>query len=166
MIVERPEFISEHKAVLIGAAKTFQCELLELSNSEAVVIYRLQREVVIEGVHMPQGTISYGYFWEARNYNVYHFVTAQGKTLAFYFNVSDSTRISESQIYWRDLVLDVLVTPDAKSEVLDEHEIPEDICEDLRRLIFETRDQILERVVDLTNEIEERTRLFISQSNS
>ena len=166
MIVERPKFINEHKAVLIGAAKTFQCELLELSNSEAVVIYRLQREVVIEGVHLPKGTISYGYFWEARNYNVYHFVTAQGKTLAFYFNVSDSTRIGESQIYWRDLVVDVLVTPDAKSEVLDEHEIPRDICEDLRRLIFETRDQLLERVVELTNEIEERTRLFISQSNS
>ena len=166
MIVERPKFINEHKAVLIGAAKTFQCELLELSNSEVVVIYRLQREVVIEGLHMPEGTVSYGYFWEARNYNVYHFVTAQGKTLALYFNVSDSTRISESQIYWRDLVLDVLVTPGAKSEVLDEHEIPEDICEDLRRLIFETRDQILERVVDLTNEIEERTRLFISQNNS
>ena len=149
--------IQEYKDVLTGTPRTFDCELLEKTAGRAIVIYRLPRETVIEGIKMPPGTISYGYFWEQRNYNVYHFVDAKGQTLGLYFNISDSTHISDKQIYWRDLVVDLLVEADGSCWVLDEHEIPADISEDLLRLILRVRDQIIARVNQIRKEVEEKT---------
>lgn len=150
--------IREYKDVLTGTPKTFDCELLEKADGQAIVIYRLQRETVVEGIKMPQGTISYGYFWEQRNYNVYHFVDKNGRTLGFYFNISDSTQISDEQIYWRDLVVDLLVEPEGSFRILDEHELPVDISRDLLQLIVRVRDQIVDRIVEITEEVEEKTK--------
>ncbi len=107
---------------------------------------------------MPCGTTSYGYFWEQRNYNVYHFVDVNGETLGLYFNISDATRISDEQIYWRDLVVDLLVKSDGSCQVLDEHELPADISGDLLQLIFRVRDQIVERAGQIREEVERKTR--------
>lgn len=106
---------------------------------------------------MPKGTISYGYFWEQRHYNVYHFVDPQGQTLGLYFNVSDRTRITEQQIYWRDLTVDIMVGPDGGYQVLDEHELPEDLPKALRQLIFQVRDQIVARLAEIRAEVETST---------
>lgn len=163
MSADQRQTIEEYKAVLVGEPKIFPCQLLERSAGRAVVVYRLRRAVQVEDIRMPMGAVSYGYFWETRNYNVYHFVDDARQTLGLYFNIGDSTRISKKQIYWRDLVVDILVTPDGRSRVLDQHELPTDLSPPLRRLIFDTRDYILERVTELTAEIEEQTRLFSAQ---
>lgn len=163
MPVGQRQTIEEYKAVLVGEPKIFLCELLERNVGRAVVVYRLRRAVQVEDIRMPAGTVSYGYFWETRNYNVYHFVDDARQTLGLYFNIGDSTRISETQIYWRDLIVDILVTPDGRSRVLDQHELPADLSQPLRRLIFDTRDYILERVTELKAEIEGQTRLFSAQ---
>lgn len=160
MSFQQRRSIEEYKEVLAGEPQTFQCELLEQGAGRAVVIYRLQKEVVVADVRLPQGTVSFGYFWEARNYNLYHFVTAEGDTLALYFNISDSTRISAEQIYWRDLVVDILATPDGACRVLDEDEIPDDIPENLKRLIINTREDILQRLINLKLDTERETQTF------
>ena len=161
MAPQHGNLIEEYKAVLVGSPKRFRCELIELAETSAVVVYRLEQDVSIEGALMPQGTTSFGYFWQERNYNVYHFVSAAGGTLGFYINISDGTQIDQAQIYWRDLVVDIFITPDGNSRVLDEDEVPEDISPSLRALIDETRDYILDHLKPLTEEVERRSQALI-----
>ena len=78
----------------------------------------------VHGVDLPAGTISFGHFWTDRFYNVYHWLDPDRRTLGFYFNIADRTRIGPAELTWRDLVIDVLATPGGRLELLDEDELP------------------------------------------
>jgi protein associated with RNAse G/E len=149
--------ILEIKHKLDGERKEFRCQLCSYSDDEVVVIYPLTRDGRVDDLALPKGTISYGYFWRDRLYNVYHWITPAGATLGIYFNIGDRTRISRGEIYWRDLVVDILITPDGRCRVLDEHELPADLDPDLRRTIETARDEVLQQKDDLVSEIERRS---------
>jgi predicted RNA-binding protein associated with RNAse of E/G family len=149
--------ILEIKHKLDGERKEFHCQLCSYTDDEVVVIYPITRDGKVEDLLLPKGTISFGYFWSGRLYNVYHWVTPTGETLGFYFNIGDRTRISREEIYWRDLVVDILITPDGRCRVLDEHELPTDLDADLRRIIETARDEVLRQKDDLVGEIERRS---------
>lgn len=161
--------VREVKEVLVGSPKIFDCEAISLSKEAAVVIYRLPRAVNLAGVQMPEGAISFGYFWVDRHFNVYHFVTEgagqRAKTLGFYFNLSDSTRIEDKQIHWRDLILDLLVTPDGRRQLLDEEEIPPDLSPELSQLIEQARREVLscyeKTIVELERSSQRYWRLLV-----
>ena len=127
--------IVEIKTTLAGERKEFNCELLQRAKGEVAVIYRMPRDVQLEDLLLPKNSISIGYFWEDRPYNVYHWIDDQCQTLALYFNICDNTRISADQVTWRDLTVDVLITPDLRCRVLDEDELPDDLDHDLRTYI-------------------------------
>jgi predicted RNA-binding protein associated with RNAse of E/G family len=114
--------------------------LLSLEAGAAVLIYIMPADHVLEDLLLPAGTLSLGYFWEDRPYNAYHWVDDNGQTLALYFNICDNTRIDAQRIAWRDLAVDVLITPDQRCRVLDEDELPDDIDPDLLHRINATRD--------------------------
>jgi predicted RNA-binding protein associated with RNAse of E/G family len=116
--------IVEIKRTLAGGEKRFDC--LRLSgNAEHVVVLWIAREPMhVHGVDLPAGTVSFGHFWTTRNYNVYHWVDADRRTVGFYFNIADRTRIAAAELEWRDLVVDVLALPSGRLDVLDEHELP------------------------------------------
>ncbi len=134
--------ITEVKTTLAGERHEFECELLQTSADEAVVIYRMPGDRQLEDVFLPKDTISIGYFWQQKPFNAYHWVDDQQDTLALYFNICDNTRISTSLIEWRDLVVDVLMTADGRCRVLDEHELPDDLEPGLRLYIESTRDDL------------------------
>jgi predicted RNA-binding protein associated with RNAse of E/G family len=81
----------------------------------------------VHGVDLPAGTISVGHFWTDRHYNVYHWLDRAGKTLGYYFNICDQTRIGAEIIEWRDLIVDVLALPAGRLDVLDEDELPAEL---------------------------------------
>jgi len=147
--------------LLCGSRLQFECELLERDKRQAVVLYRLPKAGDLHGVHLPEGALSVGYFWQDRAYNVYHFVAAGGETLALYINISDSTRIDETRLYWRDLVLDILIRPDGECQVLDEEEIPAGIDITLLRYIQVNKAQLLAAPQNLLQEIESRSRQLL-----
>jgi len=134
--------IVEIKTTLAGERKEFDCELLKFTRGEVVVIYRMPRDVQLEDLLLPKGSISIGYFWEDHAYNAYHWIDEQSQTLALYFNICDNTRISRQQVAWRDLTVDVLITPDLRCRVLDEDELPDDLDSDLRVYIESARDAL------------------------
>ena len=119
--------ILEIKNTLAGERKEFLCELCAREDGHAVVLYRLKREVNLAGVRMPAGTLSFGHYWTDRHYNVYHWLLPDGTTKAYYFNLADRTCIRDDAVEWRDLVVDVMVTPDGAARVLDEDELPADL---------------------------------------
>ena len=154
--------ITEIKTTLLGERKTFECELLQATASDAVVVYRMPADHQLEDILLPKDTLSLGYFWQDRPYNAYHWIDAQQQTIALYFNVSDNTIISAESIAWRDLMVDVLITPDGRCRVLDEDELPVDVDTELLRYIERTRDQLCRQPLSRLTEYDKLTRLLVN----
>jgi predicted RNA-binding protein associated with RNAse of E/G family len=154
--------ITEIKTTLLGERKTFACELLQATVNDAVVVYRMPADHQLEDVLLRKGTLSLGYFWQDRPYNAYHWIDARQQTVALYFNVSDSTVISAKSIAWRDLMIDILITPDGRCRVLDEDELPADIDAGLRDYIERTRDQLCREPLSRLAEYDKLTRVLIN----
>ena len=154
--------ITEIKTTLAGERKEFACELLHRAPGEVVVIYRMPRDVQLEDLLLRQGTLSLGYFWEDRPYIAYHWIDAGLDSVALYFNISDRTRVSAGTVAWRDLTVDVLITPDGRCRVLDENELPADLDPELRAWIAAARDDLCRDPLSLLNEYAKLTRSLIN----
>lgn len=153
--------VVEIKESLTGEVHRFNCSLVERSAGELVVLYVVPGAVDLDGINIPPKTRSFGYFWESRPYNAYHFVTPQGKTLALYFNISDSTRIDMSVVTWRDLVVDVLVLPDGSVRQLDRELLPDTLPQALANHIHEVAAQLVGNARNLLSEMEQRTATYL-----
>jgi len=151
--------IVEVKRTLSGSEKRFECRLLAGGPRHAVVLWVSKLPMHVHGVDLPAGTVTFGYFWADRPYNVYHWLDPSSRhTLGFYFNISDSTRIQPGLLEWRDLVVDVIALPHGEARVLDEDELPADLDGELRRRIEVGKAAILGDPAALTGEIEAASR--------
>jgi predicted RNA-binding protein associated with RNAse of E/G family len=125
-----------------------------------VVLWIAPAAMRVHGIDLPAGTISFGHFWADRHYNVYHWVDAEGRTIGFYFNLADRTRISEASLEWRDLVIDILATPAGRLDVLDEDELPVAVDAEVAAHITDGKAAILDAPDRLMAEIEAASRAF------
>jgi hypothetical protein len=153
--------ISEVKTTLTGKRQIFDCERIRYAAGETIVLYRMPAARQLEDLVLPKGALSLGYFWEDRAYNAYHWVDDNRQTLALYFNICDSTHISAEQVAWRDLVVDILITPDQRCRVLDEDELPDDIDRNLLSYINATRDMLCADPLRLLREYEASGRALL-----
>ncbi|HXJ20072.1 MAG TPA: DUF402 domain-containing protein [Polyangia bacterium] len=150
--------ILEIKRTLAGVEKRFDCTRLAGDERHVVVLWIAREPMLVHGVDLPAGTISFGHFWRDRFYNVYHWVDAGGRTLGLYFNICDRTRISGERLEWRDLVVDVLATPDGRLRVLDEDELPPALEDDVAAHIAAGKAAILDAPAVVIAEIEAASR--------
>jgi len=121
----------------------------------------MPRDVQLEDLLLRKGSISLGYFWQDRPYNVYHWIDQQQDTVALYFNIADNTTITQKTIDWRDLTVDVLTTPDGRCRVLDEDELPADIDSELLAYIKRSRDELCRQPLSHLDEYDKLTRSLI-----
>lgn len=119
--------IVETKRTLLGTEKSFPCRVLERTPDALVVLFISPRAYQVAELQLPAGTLTFGHFWVERPYNVYHWLTPGGATLAHYFNLADQTVIGADHFSFRDLTLDLLSRPGRPPEVLDHHELPADL---------------------------------------
>lgn len=75
-----------------------------------------------------------------------------------YFHLADQTEIGDDYAAWRDLVVDILVTPDDHCQVLDEEEVPAEVGPAVWERIEQARLEILGSQKRLVEEIENATR--------
>jgi hypothetical protein len=150
--------ITEIKRTLDGRRKEFACELCSCDDDSAIVLYRLKRDIVLAGVAMPAGTLSFGHYWRGRNYNVYHWIRPNGQTAAYYFNLADETSITAETVDWRDLAIDLMVTPDGACQLLDEDELPADLDPALRAEIDTAVSYLLQAYPRIVAEVEVESR--------
>jgi predicted RNA-binding protein associated with RNAse of E/G family len=155
----RPYF--EIKYLLDGRIKRFECVAVHVSDDEAVVIYELKREVRVEDLLLPAGTLSFGYFWSNCHYNIYHWVTETNETLGIYFNVCDEINISEDNVSWRDLIIDLLVTPDGRCRVLDTDELPPNLDQRLADIIEKTEKCLKIQYRDIVAKVKNKTARYM-----
>lgn len=71
---------------------------------------------------VPAGATTLGFFWAARTYDLYRFVSPE---LGYRFDVVTDVRIEPGRIEYLDLLLDVRVMPDGTVRVEDEEEVEE-----------------------------------------
>lgn len=156
--------VTEIKTTLGGERKVYDCERIHYDAGETVVVYRMPADRRLQDLLLPEGSLSLGYFWETRGYNAYHWVDDNRRTLALYFNICDNTRITIRQVDWRDLAVDILITPDLRCRVLDEDELPDDIDPDLLLRINATRDALCAQPTRLLREYETRSRALLAEA--
>ncbi len=151
----------EIKEKLNGERQQFACVLMEQEVDQVVVLYRLERFWQIERLSLPKGTLSFGYFWTDKPYNAYHWLQPEDQSIGVYFNISDQTRLSHDQVYWRDLSVDLLVTPDGVYHWLDVEELPDHLDVGLRQYILAARKQLQNNYQILVKEIERRSSALL-----
>lgn len=152
-----PELL-ETKITLAGERKLFRCRTLERTASEVVVLFISTRAYEVAGLTLPVGTVTFGYFWTDRPYNVYHWMTPRGETVALYFNLAADTALSDAGLSWRDLVLDLLVRPGAAPQVLDEADLPADLDPATHALVDDARCRLLADLPSLLPDLQERSQ--------
>jgi uncharacterized protein len=154
--------ILETKETLDGTRQTFRCRALARRPGEVVVLFLLPEARSVHGHLLPAGTVTFGYFWADRPYNVYHWMTRTGATIAFYVNLVEDTRIEDDTLFFRDLTVDVLLPgdPRLRPRVLDENELPVTLDAATRARIEDARAMVLEQAPALREELEHRSRLL------
>lgn len=89
--------------------------------------------IVLEGVFeeevrhallgtIAEGTLSTEFFWTDRWYSVFRFREPGGALRNFYGNINTPVTLSDGVLSFRDLDIDVLVTPEFSYQILDEEE--------------------------------------------
>ena len=155
---------TEFKTTYFGKTQAFECTLAERSTGKVVLIYEILKPMTFTGITFPSGSRSFGYFWEKRNYNVYHWKDTIGRTIVFYINIAKNTIILEDKVLWDDLIVDLEVFPDGRKPlILDEDEVPETIDAGDRKLIDTAKQHILTEIREITKELEERTDRIITR---
>jgi uncharacterized protein len=151
--------ITERKTHFDGSVQEFACRaLLVEPGKHAVIRYDLDRDWHVGGMVLPKGGYTAGHFWTDRPYNVYHWLEPAGKTLAYYVNVGIVDEISDAQVAWHDLVIDVLIKPGGAIDILDEDELPADLPSAERGTIARALEQIVTNPKRLVAEIERASR--------
>jgi len=157
-----PEVV-EVKRYLDGRQKEFRCGLVDYDGRSAVLLYISSGPVELFGLALPAGTVTFGYYWADRDYNVYHWQHPEGGTIALYFNLADGTRLGRERLEWRDLAVDILATPCGRLEVLDEDELPADADPAVHATVERARHTILTDLDRIRAEVESRSRALWPQ---
>ncbi len=130
----------------------------------AVVCFKVQKawNHAFPEIHIQPGTYSFGYFWRDKNYNVYHFVLPDGKSIGLYINIACSTRITSHSIEWRDLYVDVWIDSDGNLTLLDEDEVPTGFDPELIQTINNVVEHLTVEKSAVAAEIEKQSREYLT----
>ena len=150
--------ITEVKLTVSGERQEFVCRLVDRSPTHVAVLYKITQARRVGDLRLPKGTVTYGYFWSGRPYNVYHWVHPNGSALGYYVNLSEGMVFRPHAVEWRDLALDLLFSPDGRTvQVLDEEELgmlPPGLqakAQAARTHVLTHRDEILAEVAACTS---------------
>ncbi len=114
MAAHEPLVIVERKIKPDGSVREYACELVARAPGLMVVRFRLVEGGAVFGtpIDVPPGSVSYGWFWARRPYNLYRVFGPGGSLIAHRFDAVADVTLLEDAIEYRDLVLDWWVAPD------------------------------------------------------
>jgi len=135
---------TEIKNLLEGGRVKFNCKLIALNKESGVLEYILENRYKVGSLILPKGSITYAFYWIDRPYTLYKWFDKNGNILGNYFNIADSIKLTENEFKWRDLIVDILVSPEGVLEVLDEDELHYDLDKKLMKYIENSKNLILQ----------------------
>ncbi|MBN2279937.1 MAG: DUF402 domain-containing protein [Candidatus Marinimicrobia bacterium] len=154
----------EIKKLYNGPDRHYICDLLHLENQFGILKFVLDKEYQVDKLILPKGSVSLGFFWENRPYNIYQWYIGD-HPVASYFNISDSTTLTREQFIWRDLFLDILVHSDNHLKILDEKELTVIKNPDVRKYIEKARELIMAKRHEILNEINSIAHSMLNSQN-
>lgn len=109
-----PIVVVERKFKPDGTAREYACELVARRPGLLVVRFRLESGGAAFGapIRIPPGSVSYGWFWARRPYNLYRMFGPDGLLVAHRFDAVAAVKLLAGAVEYRDLVLDWWVSPD------------------------------------------------------
>jgi hypothetical protein len=154
-----PGIVTETKLTLDGRVQSFECAGLLMTSRLAVIRFDHPAERRAGDFLFPAGSYTLGIFWRGRHYNCYRIAGPDGAVIVYRFDVVDRVRITPGHVRYRDLLLDVWVTPFGEARVEDEEEVEEARAAGLlpsgaERTIERTRDLLLRRHPRIIAEVE------------
>jgi predicted RNA-binding protein associated with RNAse of E/G family len=155
--------MTERKIRLDGTTEDFLCErLLMEPGKRAVLRYELDRDWHVGGmIVVPKGSVTIAHYWTDRPYNVYHWVSRDRRTIAYYCNVVASTLIAERLVSYEDLVVDVLIETSGAATVLDEEDLPPDLPSPRRAMVNRALEDLTSNGRRIAAEMERESRPFL-----
>lgn len=125
------ETVTERKIRYDASIVEYACVPLDVRERRAVLFHAIREPFTIEAgsgnIPVPKGSYTIAYYWTDRPYNLYFMRDGEGNLLGSYFNIVRNTVITGEMVSYEDLIVDLMVLPDGKTLVLDEHELPEPI---------------------------------------
>lgn len=116
--------IIEEKANYDGRIDRVECLLLKKSAQEIVLLYRISKKYKTNHFSLPLGSFTIAYYYFDRPYNLYHWISPQGESLGYYFNIVKDVYLKENTLYYTDLIVDILIENDLSYHILDLDELP------------------------------------------
>lgn len=106
--------IIERKEKADGSTREYACTLVNRQSGLVVVEFMMAKGGSIYGtpIEVPPGSVSHGFFWTRRPYNLYRMRDPSGAIIAHRFDAVSDVRFGEGFVSYRDLILDWWVTPD------------------------------------------------------
>ena len=106
---------TEYKLKANGILKSYQCNLVYQHNNLRVISFVMPtgNTGFKTPILIPEGTISYGYFWLQRPYNIYR-MKQNDKVIAHRFDAISDLYYTNDSVYYRDLILDWWLTPNGE----------------------------------------------------
>jgi len=111
-----------HKLDARGRLVTsYAATLVERSENGALLHARWERPALALGyTTFETGDQFREWFYTDRWYNIFEIADSQSALKGWYCNIAEPATISESEIQCRDLLLDLWVTPNGETHILDE----------------------------------------------
>jgi predicted RNA-binding protein associated with RNAse of E/G family len=138
--------ITEVKRHLDGREERFACRLVAREPNVTVVRFDHTARRVAGGFELPAGGRTDGFFWPRRPYGLYRIVGPEGALILHRFDAVEAIRLSEREVSYTDLLLDVLVGPSGTVLVEDEDHVEEYVR---RGLLSEAQRTRIQRARDL-----------------
>lgn len=150
----------ENKLLLSGETERYPCELVSLQDGFGILRYVIDRDYDIAGFQLAPGDETLALYWANRPYTLYVWLRKAQGDRAYYFNIADSVVLTPREFTWRDLAVDILITPKNEPIILDEHELPADLDGSLAAYIRKSKQHILENHQDIVNEAKQLLSSF------
>lgn len=106
------------------ALLTYTGELEQASADEFVVrcSWTSPQAVTVGFLTFAAGDILLEHFYRYEWFNIFKLYTGSGRLKGWYCNLAEPVTLTDSLILWRDLALDLLISPDGEQLVMDEDE--------------------------------------------
>ena len=106
------------------ALLTYTGELEQASADEIIVrcIWTRPQAVTVGFLTFAAGDVLREYYYRYEWFNIFKLYTGSGRLKGWYCNLAEPVTLTDSLILWRDLALDLLISPDGEQLVMDEDE--------------------------------------------
>jgi hypothetical protein len=119
--------IEEIKIHKNKGTQCFLCTVVRRDAGYLVISFHSDKEYRINDIIIPRGSTTMAHHWTDRGYVLWRMFASDGSLIGTLFHICKDVLISDQSVSYLDLIVDIWVTTEGDTRVLDEDELEE--CE-------------------------------------